>query len=406
VAGDTSPQKIDPSASLFEAILDGHTDANDEQSVSLGEPDLPIDVVSESGPTVAPVAIQSAIDRLADLLRGFGIRKRLIGPDEIDQGATMPHPIAKTKSAHDTAAFSLLAPNVLQRFTPPQVQELPAKHPSGVVNAPTKPADEMLAQDLLAALIEIESRAVAAEQGSAATPADAISLPVDTLISESCADAQPIQARAPDLSAARPLVQTPAHAVDAIRLDTNQETYGDQDKGFGRPSAQEIDRRSTTSSTVAAFHPTEAVPALETNRSNSPSSTVATVPLPNAEGVASSIVQTIRMQMRDGVGVAVVHLEPDYLGAVSIALRVENGVVTASFHAENPLVRVWTEANEPLLRESLAAQGLTLDRLLITDNPITDERPSGRHDQQEPKREGHAPPRPRRDDAATFEVVV
>src|SRR5262249_9805940 len=156
--------KLDPSAPLFEAILDGHTDANDEQSVNLGEPDLPIDFVSGSKPTVAPVAVQSAIDRLAGLLRGFGIRKRLVGQDEINRDVTLPPPIAKARSVHDTAAFALLARDVLQRFAPLPAQELPKEHPPGVVNAPTVPADEMLAQDLLAALIEIESRAAAADQ--------------------------------------------------------------------------------------------------------------------------------------------------------------------------------------------------------------------------------------------------
>ena len=108
--------------------------------------------------------------------------------------------------------------------------------------------------------------------------------------------------------------------------------------------------------------------------------------------------------MRDGVGTAVVHLEPDYLGAVSISLRVENGVVTASLHAENPQVRGWMEANASLLRESLSGQGLSLDRLLITDERIADERSSGRRQQQE--QEQHARQRPRRDESTTFEVVV
>ena len=127
-------------------------------------------------------------------------------------------------------------------------------------------------------------------------------------------------------------------------------------------------------------------------------------PLPNEDGIVSSIVQTMRLQMRDGVGTAVVHLEPDYLGAVSIALRVENGVVTASLHAENPQVRAWMEANAPLLSESLAGQGLSLDRLVITDERIADEQPADRRHQQE--QEQHARRRPRRDDASTFEVIV
>jgi flagellar hook-length control protein FliK len=126
--------------------------------------------------------------------------------------------------------------------------------------------------------------------------------------------------------------------------------------------------------------------------------------IPDEKDVVSSIVQSMRLQMRDGVGTAVVHLEPDYLGAVSISLRVDNGVVTAALRAENPQVRAWMEANAPLLRESLSGQGLSLDRLLITDERIADEQSSARRQQRE--QEQHARQRPRRDDSATFEVVV
>ena len=126
--------------------------------------------------------------------------------------------------------------------------------------------------------------------------------------------------------------------------------------------------------------------------------------VPNEDGVVSSIVQTMRLQMRDGVGTAVVHLEPDYLGAVSIALRVENGVVTASLHAENPQVRAWMEANAPLLSESLARPG-TLAR-----SPGHYRRADRRRAVSGPpppqEQEQHARRRPRRDDASTFEVIV
>src|SRR5439155_17885386 len=131
---------------------------------------------------------------------------------------------------------------------------------------------------------------------------------------------------------------------------------------------------------------------------------VGTVHLPDEPGVVASIVETMRLQMREGVGTAVVHLEPDYLGAVSIALRVEGGVVTATLHAENPQVRAWMKTNEPLLRQGLADQGLSLDRLVITDERIADERSADRRHRQE--QEQQARQRPRRDDAATFEVVV
>jgi flagellar hook-length control protein FliK len=165
-----------------------------------------------------------------------------------------------------------------------------------------------------------------------------------------------------------------------------------------------FDRRNSKGTAVPAIHLTEPTSVVDSAvKSFTPQGATA-APLPNEAAVVSSIVQAMRLQMRDGVGTAVVHLEPDYLGAVSIALRVENGVVTASLHAENPQVRAWMEANESQLRDGLAGQGLSLDRLLVTDERIGDERSPNRRHQQE--QEQQARQRPRRDDATTFEVVV
>lgn len=155
-----------------------------------------------------------------------------------------------------------------------------------------------------------------------------------------------------------------------------------------------------------AFHLVQPVTRFETTLGRAQASSDAgVVTLPDEANVASSIVQTMRLQMRDGIGTAVVNLEPEYLGAVRIALRVEGGVVTATLHAQNPQVRAWAEANEPLLRQGLADQGLSLDRLLVSEERVSEERPSSgrrRPSEQEP-----APHRqPRGAESTTFEVVV
>jgi flagellar hook-length control protein FliK len=190
--------------------------------------------------------------------------------------------------------------------------------------------------------------------------------------------------------------------VDAYRLAINLGPQFDQDRGSAQSSTAGFERRITKSTVVPAIHLTEAGSVDAAVRQSAPSS-VPPVTLPDEDGVMSSIVQSMRLQMRDGIGTAVVHLEPDYLGSVSILLRVENGVVTASLHAENPQVRAWMETNAPLLRESLAGQGLSLDRLLVTDEHIVDDQSQGRQRQEQ---EQQTRQRPRRNGAATFEVVV
>jgi flagellar hook-length control protein FliK len=73
-------------------------------------------------------------------------------------------------------------------------------------------------------------------------------------------------------------------------------------------------------------------------------------------------------------------------------------------HAENAQVRGWMETNAPLLRESLASQGLTLDRLVVTDDRIADDPSSHREQHEQDQRARQR--RRRDDDATTFEVVV
>jgi flagellar hook-length control protein FliK len=229
----------------------------------------------------------------------------------------------------------------------------------------------------------------------------------DWLIKASQQSTQTDQSRLPGVPF-QGAATTPSAAAgaltDAIRLATGQASQFDEDRGFAQSSTTEFDRRGLKNAVVAAVHLVEAGSFDAAVTDASTPSSVTNASLPNEDGVVSSIVQSMRLQMRDGVGTAVVHLTPDYLGAVSISLRVENGAVTASLHAENPHVRAWMEANTPLLRESLAGQGLSLDRLLVTDERIADEQSQGRRKQQE--QEQQARQRPRRSDATTFEVIA
>jgi flagellar hook-length control protein FliK len=109
------------------------------------------------------------------------------------------------------------------------------------------------------------------------------------------------------------------------------------------------------------------------------------------------------MQWRDGGGEARLTLRPEYLGEVTIALRVEDGGVTAHVSATAPEVRAWVSEHQALLRETLSGQGLQLNRLLVT--PKADEaQADAEKRRQQPQ---VAPPMPhRRRESAVFEIVV
>jgi flagellar hook-length control protein FliK len=119
-----------------------------------------------------------------------------------------------------------------------------------------------------------------------------------------------------------------------------------------------------------------------------------------------SIVQSMRMQYRDGIGTAVITLDPEFLGGVAISIHVANGAVTATLQADNPQVRAWLEANEPMLRQGLETQGLTLDRLVVAKEAPRDEAPSADDHRRQQQPEPEEKPRPRRHETATFEVIV
>ena len=103
----------------------------------------------------------------------------------------------------------------------------------------------------------------------------------------------------------------------------------------------------------------------------------------------SQLVQTMRTLWRGGVGEARVTLKPEYLGAVTISLRLEGGGLQAHLQVENSQVAAWVQANESLLKSGLAGQGLTLERLVVSDDSRSrDERgqPNDR-ERREPRRQ-------------------
>ncbi len=125
--------------------------------------------------------------------------------------------------------------------------------------------------------------------------------------------------------------------------------------------------------------------------------------------LARQVVHSIRLQAMAGGGEAQVRLRPDYLGELTVAVKVERGVVSASLHAETPAVRQFIEANEASLRQALAEHGLHLDKLTILDEApqpkSADQERRGQAREEQPRQQSPRRPRPEAE-SATFEVVV
>jgi hypothetical protein len=85
--------------------------------------------------------------------------------------------------------------------------------------------------------------------------------------------------------------------------------------------------------------------------------------------LGAQVVRAVTMAWRDGVGEARVRLDPGTLGGLTVALRVERGVVTATMTTDLPAVRDLIHAHERELMAGLAVRGLDLGRLVVTADP-------------------------------------
>lgn len=118
--------------------------------------------------------------------------------------------------------------------------------------------------------------------------------------------------------------------------------------------------------------------------------------------VTEQIVQTLRMQMMQGGGEARIELNPNYLGRVQVAVKVENGAVTANVVAETAEVREWVSSRRDELSQTLAQQGLRLDRLEVADSQKPQQqREQASRDSRQPDRES---PRHRRETPNSSDV--
>jgi flagellar hook-length control protein FliK len=105
--------------------------------------------------------------------------------------------------------------------------------------------------------------------------------------------------------------------------------------------------------------------------------------------VARQVVRAISLAWRDDVGEARVLLNPEHLGEVSVAIRVERGAVTAVLQAETASAREWIRAHETDLRHGLESQGLELASLVVSEEGNS----RGGHEQPQPQGRRRAPAR-------------
>ncbi|MEZ5316921.1 MAG: flagellar hook-length control protein FliK [Vicinamibacterales bacterium] len=126
-------------------------------------------------------------------------------------------------------------------------------------------------------------------------------------------------------------------------------------------------------------------------------------------GTAQQIVQAMRLQWSRGVGEAQIRLQPQQYGHLTVSLRVHHGEVVARLEAGAPAVREWLQANQATLRQSLADQHLTLDRLDVVEpqDPRDARQRDGRSSRDDqPDSSGRRRRNASDESGATFEVEM
>jgi hypothetical protein len=129
----------------------------------------------------------------------------------------------------------------------------------------------------------------------------------------------------------------------------------------------------------------------------------------DAAELAPQIVQAIKIQWQGGIGEARIRLHPEYLGELTIAIRIERGgAVTASLESDSSPVRQWLQSNESSLRQGLADQGLHLERLQVSEQSprVTWDGEKRREEGQPSPNRNRQSSQRRRPDEPTFEVVA
>jgi flagellar hook-length control protein FliK len=151
---------------------------------------------------------------------------------------------------------------------------------------------------------------------------------------------------------------------------------------------------------VAAATPSAAPAQAPAAAVLSPAPSSAATETPGADNVGR-LVQAMRVIARPGAWEANVRLNPEHLGDVSIAVRVERNAVTAVVNAESAGVCEWLESQEQAVRNGMAEHGLQLDRFVVQRDGQRREAPEQEQQQGRRARRGRQ--------AATterFEIVV
>lgn len=175
------------------------------------------------------------------------------------------------------------------------------------------------------------------------------------------------QVLSPEEQMAIPVVES-THQQDSLSANLNNQEQNTNLKDTGTLKVgQEIPNKLEKAINSAEFSQNlngAIVAASSTASQVQPTATPAQA-TPDVYQVVEQIVEQAKVIARQQNTEMVMQLKPEHLGELTLKVAVENGVVNASFHSNNPEVRGLLEASLPQLKQELSNAGLKVDNVSV-----------------------------------------
>jgi flagellar hook-length control protein FliK len=203
-----------------------------------------------------------------------------------------------------------------------------------------------------------------------------------------------------------------ASAFDGARSQTGQ---GDQQRSdsFATYTPAPLARSGSDAiGSTTTFPLSQAISAFTTQvdatHANGASAALPAALSTGTDADAQQVIRSMRLQWNGSVGEAQLRLQPEHLGQVLVSVRVDQGNVSATLHADSATAQQWIQTHEQELRQALQDQGLRVTQFQVTSN--SDDRSQGDQPQRGQQQDDQQPARPRTErtdpNAPKFEVRV
>jgi flagellar hook-length control protein FliK len=265
--------------------------------------------------------------------------------------------------------------------------------------------------------------APATVSGDAASPADAGRGVTDSLSIGAAAQSgkasrahvdsgdQTVNAAADDQAATATLA---ASAFDGARSQTghgdgerSSDAFASYAASLGRTAGESVGAATTTATAFPLHQVTSTVTTPADAVRETGTAPALSTPFSVSNDADAQMIRSMRLQWSGAVGEAQLRLTPEHLGQVLVSVRVDQGNVSATLHADSATAQQWIQSHEGELRQALQDQGLKVAQFTVTANPDDRPRREQTRDDQ-PRDRQQARPRPQRQDTGgrTFEVRV